>query len=957
VSLRNGVLSLLACAAFALGACSSTPAERAPAGQKPDASLGGSGGSGGSGGLGGSGGSGGIAGSGGTTVVEAATAPNPPTGLVMQIVDATTIELTWVDNSGGTATYDIRWSSDPSGDAALNAMVTAGDGGVWTYRVTGLTTNQPYYFWVRAFANGVFSTDATGSKTPVTVPAKPGSFRASPGAGGTATLSWTPVIGENGYNVYWAVYVGGDAGVPTKPATPNKQLATGTTTYDVTGLDPCSQYYFWVEATNEIAAGAAAMTNAKPEIVPADPTELSVQVIGTQATVQWKDNASNESSYIVSWASVAVGTIAQKPVTGMSVAPSDAGTTMSYVINGLQAGLAYTVWVEARNCVGSSTAVSGAANTVDLPKAPTTFAAAVTGPASDVLHLTWVNVATAGDGGSTTDAKGIRIYYSTAATIAADTLKVDLPVTATSADINGLTPLATYNFWIVAFNDSGESNPPLKGTGAIGAKPAAPTGLTVDSTTSKFRMTVSWNAAAGGDGGAASTQNWKLDWTINGLPANAAPVVIPAGTTTYALTDVNVNSAYVFSLKASNVIGDSDPATSAPANSFQIAGHSGNAIKDTWIEPNGQIHLEWWVGSAGDTVGATAYSAYYAITNQRPAAGFNTQAPLATKQTYWWSAPGFLVGSTRYFWGAGAGPDGNLVWPVQLIPGPDMTGTLTFSGQTDGAMTVSWPAVAGAAGYRVRWSETATMPTGNADATNSAFVALPTTSFAITGLLSGTDYHVWVESTGHAIQNGVDSPYGLPGAVGLTAVGKSGGATYKLISTAAMTASHNTAFVPNCPAGVFPDMNAWDADINSLWGYNDNSPVGCIPLPVVGGLIPQWSTGIPWVQIDLGALHAIARVRINWQGNAGAIRYQVQGSADGTTFTNIVDVCNTTDPGGTCATPLAYSSDVWIPFTAPGGPAFPQYRYIRLVLPSNKGADYKTPNYGVKVRSIQLYEP
>jgi hypothetical protein len=150
-------------------------------------------------------------------------------------------------------------------------------------------------------------------------------------------------------------------------------------------------------------------------------------------------------------------------------------------------------------------------------------------------------------------------------------------------------------------------------------------------------------------------------------------------------------------------------------------------------------------------------------------------------------------------------------------------------------------------------------------------------------------------------------------------------------------------------------MNAWDADLNSLWGYNDNSPVGCIPLPDVGGIIPQWASGTPWVQIDLGALHAIGRVRVNWQGAAGAIRYQVQGSVDGSTgWTNIVDVCNTTD---TCTTPLAYSSDVWIAFTAPGGPTFPQYRYVRLILPSNKTADYKTPNYGVKVRSVELYEP
>jgi large repetitive protein len=945
VSLRT-ILALLTCCALAMAACSGDTTERPTT----------SGQNGGTGGTGGSRDAGhdadaslGGGGFGGTTEagppVEAAPAPAAPTALVIQIVDATTLKLTWVDNSGGAAAFEIRWATENAVPGPANVLVPAG--GV-EYQVTGLTTNQPYYFWVRAVADGVASDDVTGMKMPVTVPLKPGSFRAAPGPGGTATLSWSPVLGENGYNVYWAAYLGGDAGIPTKPATANKPLATGTTTFDVTGLDPCTTYFFWVEAFNDIAAGEASRTSAKPEIVPADPTNLVVDVVGTTATLTWTDNAINESDYIVSWAS---GTGAIKPVTGASAGAKDGaeGGTASYVITTLSPGLPYTVWVEAKNCVGASAAISGAANTIDLPPAPTTFAATVSGPASDVLHLTWVNVATAGDAGST-QAKGYRIYYSTAATLTAQTPKVDVAVTDTSADITGLTPLATYNFWIVAFNDSGESNPALTGKGSVGAKPAAPTGLVVDAATSKFRMTLLWQPPAASDGGASGTQSWKLDWTVNGLPANTAPVVLPVGTTSYALTQVNVGSTYVFSLKASNVVGDSDPITSAPANSFIIPGHTGNAIKEAWIEPNGYLHFAWYVGTAGDAVGATTYTAYYNTTPTVPAAGFPTQTALATKTDYYWATTGFLATTTRYLWGGAAGADGTLLWPCAMTPGPNMTGAITFSGATDTSITVTWPAVTGAQGYRVRWSTDTTKPSDNPHA---AFVAAPTTTYTVTGLLSGTDYHVWVESSGAGIFNGAVSPLGLPGAVAITGLGTTAGTKYVLIPTAGLPAFHNATFgitgaVTTEVAPSWADANAWDGNAITKWGYDDGKFTNLTDATKVD----QFGAPVnpPWVGVDLGAAApAVASIIMTWT-NARSYAYKLEGSASQTgPWTTLLNVCNT---GGSCATPTATVGETPMRFIFTNTTA---YRYIRLVMPSALVADYSNLGWGAKFYEVALY--
>ena len=721
--------------------------------------------------------------------------PLAPTDLVLQVVDEKTIELTWKDNTGGTASYECRWATslddwpaDPNAtvgpfdpDASVVLDPDAGDAGTTigpSCRATGLTTGQTYYFWVRAVRQGLPSMEITGSKTPVAVPAQPRTILARPGGSGTVTLLWNPVVGASGYDIYWST-------TDVKPETPNKQITAASTMVDVTGLDACSTYYFWVAARNDLGTGMAIKATSKAEVAPADPSDLVVQLAGTSAILTWKDNATNESDYTVYWAS---GTGAPKPAVGTSVSAndggttgandggtgaSDAGTTMSYVIKGLVAGVSYTVWVEAKNCAGTSGAISAPANTTNLPLAPTTFAATITGASSDVLHLTWA-APDAGDAGAAPEIKGYRIYYSQTTTPPADPIIDNLPATATSADVTGLVPLATYNFWIVSFNDSGESNPPLTGKGAIGGKPATPTGtITVDSTTSKFKMKISWSAASGG-GGASATQNWKLDWTIGGKAANASPVVIPVATTSYDLAAVCVDSTYVFSLKASNAAADSDAISSAPVTSFQVPGHTTDgAIKEAWIEPNGYVHFAWYAGNGSDAVGATAYNAFYNVTPDRPPTGYSTQptTPAPAPSYYYWAHSGFLVSSPRYFWGGGVGPDGGwLLWPYTMVPGPNMTGTITFSNPAAQQVKLDWTAVSGATGYRCRWSATPTMHTGVGDANSFAMLVTTNTCTVnpvapLTPLVSGATYWFWVEATGPAIENGGATPKGLPGAV------------------------------------------------------------------------------------------------------------------------------------------------------------------------------------------------
>ena len=128
-----------------------------------------------------------------------------------------------------------------------------------------------------------------------------------PGPSGTVTLSWDDVTDEIGYNVYWSTDV-------TKPAMPNKKVATETITFEVTTLDACTTYHFWVEGFNARAAGEAGQVTSKAETLPADPSALAIKVTGTTATVTWKDNADNEGDSRFT----GPGTRATQPATGVS---------------------------------------------------------------------------------------------------------------------------------------------------------------------------------------------------------------------------------------------------------------------------------------------------------------------------------------------------------------------------------------------------------------------------------------------------------------------------------------------------------------------------------------------------------------------------------------------------------------------------------------------------------------
>jgi hypothetical protein len=73
-------------------------------------------------------------------------------------------------------------------------------------------------------------------------------------------------------------------------------------------------------------------------------------------------------------------------------------------------------------------------------------------------------------------------------------------------------------------------------------------------------------------------------------------------------------------------------------------------------------------------------------------------------------------------------------------------------------------------------------------------------------------------------------------------------------------------------------------------------------MAVDGDRSTRWSSGqwmqagdVGWFAVDLGAVHAIDRVTLNWE--AAAVDYQIQVSNDGINFTTVRSIVGNTSAG------------------------------------------------------------
>jgi prepilin-type N-terminal cleavage/methylation domain-containing protein len=200
--------------------------------------------------------------------------------------DFSQVTLTW-NSVSNASSYNVQYATD-SGFTVnpLTVSFPAGSGSSTNGVVTGLTSNQQYYFRVQAVSA---STGAVGAYSAPGVPATTWTLTQPVPTPGTITnstiaISWPQVTHAADYNVVvssdpsfgtsYIVYNGSYGGSLSSPS------------YTATGLSVGTTYYFRVTATNGAYASTYGSTNATT-IVPVPTGVNATDISATSISVAW----------------------------------------------------------------------------------------------------------------------------------------------------------------------------------------------------------------------------------------------------------------------------------------------------------------------------------------------------------------------------------------------------------------------------------------------------------------------------------------------------------------------------------------------------------------------------------------------------------------------------------------------------------------------------------------------
>jgi titin len=289
-----------------------------------------------------------------SNTASATTMPVPaaPSNAAANASNATTVNLTWTDNSGTgsgnpTATSFKLYRSTDQVNWAWFA--TAGQG-VTSYTWYGGTAGTTYYFYIKASANaGDSAPSNTATVTTPGVPLPPSNMVATAVSSSHVNVSWQDNSVSPNSATSFRVYRSTDQVNWSWFATTNQ----GVTTYAWYGGSAGTTYYFRVVANdangNSPASNIASATtvgSSSPTSAPAAPSSLSASAASSsQINLSWTNNANNQDGFY----------IYQSPDgTNFTLVASTAAGVTSYSITGLSASTPYYFKVSAYNPVGTS---------------------------------------------------------------------------------------------------------------------------------------------------------------------------------------------------------------------------------------------------------------------------------------------------------------------------------------------------------------------------------------------------------------------------------------------------------------------------------------------------------------------------------------------------------------------------------------------------------------------------
>ncbi len=308
--------------------------------------------------------------------------PNAPGNLAATATSSSTINLGWTDNANNEIGQRIERSV---GSNANYVYLTNVGVGITTFTDTGLIDGTQYYYRVRAFNTGGFST-YSNEQSAITTLNSPTSLTATAVSSSEIDLTWANTsASESGYRIE-------QSPIDDLHFTEIATVGPNVVAYSATGLSEGTKYYYRVRAYNAIAISAYCSEKQDTTLwnIPAAPSGLTItSTTSSSVSLAWTDNSGNESGFKIQRKQGVTGVYVDIKTTNANV------TTYTDNDTALLDGTQYYYRVYAYNSAGNSP-YSNEVNGITLLAKPTAFTA--TAVSSSEIDLTWTDNSSAEDG-------------------------------------------------------------------------------------------------------------------------------------------------------------------------------------------------------------------------------------------------------------------------------------------------------------------------------------------------------------------------------------------------------------------------------------------------------------------------------------------------------------------------------------------------------------------------------
>jgi titin len=646
-----------------------------------------------------------------SNVASATTFPNAPTApsnLTATTVSNSQIDLAWQDNANNEIGFIIERKLGAGG---AYAPVDTVDANVTFFSSTGLTGSTQYFYRVRAYNTGgssAYSNEANAT-TQVDPPGAPTNLTATAMSSARIALAWTDNAGnELGYKIELKI---GAAGAYAEI----DEVGPNVTSYESTGLDADTQYFYRVRAYS--ADGFSAYSNeANATTLPDPPTTpnglTAKATSNTQIDLAWNDNSSNESGFKIERKLNSALTFTQIATVGPNV------TTFSST--GLSPLTGYSFRVRAFNASGNSSYsnIAGATTLPNSPAAPSNLTA--TAVNNRRIDLAWQDNAS--------NELGTIIERKTGASgVYADVDTVGVNVTSFS-DLN-LAGGTTYFYKVRAYNSGGSSASSNEANAmTLLDPPDAPSNLTATAVSNK-RINLAWTDNADNEDGFRIER--KIPQGGTGVFVQIATVA--PNVTAFSDTALTALTTYFYRIRAFNPDGQSAYSDEANAKTLPNPPNAPSNLTATTVSHK-QIKLAW-------TDNASNEDGYKIERKTGPAGVFAEVATVAVNVKAFSDTS--LSENTQFFYRVRAfNTGGNSAYSNEanaktLLNPPGTPGNLTATTVSNTRIDLEWTDNSGNEdGFKIE-RKTSTVGSTYAEV---GMVGANTSTFSDTGLTALTTY-------------------------------------------------------------------------------------------------------------------------------------------------------------------------------------------------------------------------